>query len=64
MQTNHELSCLDKLRLVQLTITNLPTSFIWNIISFEEAFKNGDSTKFWDYVLGHALNHSVFWNFV
>jgi hypothetical protein len=28
----------------------VPTSFIWMIISFDEAFKYDDGAKFWGYV--------------
>jgi hypothetical protein len=36
----------DEWRLVSLQ-QKIPTSFIWIIISFDEAFKYGDAAEFW-----------------
>jgi hypothetical protein len=50
METAHEPLHLDKWSLVQWKITDMPTSFIWIVVSFLEAFKYGDGAKFWSYV--------------
>jgi len=39
-----------RLCLVHLKIMDIPKSFIWMIILFDEAFKYGDGAKFWGYV--------------
>jgi hypothetical protein len=43
----------DEWRLVSLQ-QKIPTSFIWIIISFDEAFKYGDAAKFWSYITTNA----------
>jgi hypothetical protein len=35
-------------------IMGIPTSFIWIIILFDEAFKYCDDAKFWSFVVAHA----------
>jgi hypothetical protein len=41
---------LDKWSSVQQTIMDMPTSFIWIIILFDEGFKYGDNAEIWGYV--------------
>jgi hypothetical protein len=49
MHTTHETLHSDKWSLVYLKIMDIPTSFIWIVNLFNEAFKCGDGGKFWGY---------------
>jgi hypothetical protein len=63
--TTHEPLHLDKWRFVQWKIMDIPTSFIWNIVFFEEDFDYDSSLKFWGFVWTNAEPLCVeFCNFV
>jgi hypothetical protein len=50
METTRETLHSDEWSLVQWNIMNIPTSFIWIIILFDEAFKYDEGVNFWGYV--------------
>jgi hypothetical protein len=50
VETTHGQLHLDKWIFVQYEIMDIPVSWIWIIILFEELFKYGDGAKFWGYV--------------
>jgi hypothetical protein len=50
MEKTHELMHLGKWSFVHRKIMDIPTSFIWIIIFFDEAFEYGGISKFWGYV--------------
>jgi hypothetical protein len=65
VDTTHETLYLDKLSFVHKQIMEIPTSFIWIIILFDEAFRHGDVESFWGYVGTNAETFCVeFCNFV
>jgi hypothetical protein len=46
-ETTHEpFYLLDKWRLVEWKIVDIPTSFVWIIVLFNEVFQYGDGAKF------------------
>jgi hypothetical protein len=50
METAHEPLDLEQMKFSFVKEIDIPTSFIWIIILFDEAFKYGDGAKF----RGHA----------
>jgi hypothetical protein len=50
MEKYYEPLYLHKRSLIQYMVMDICTIFIWNIILFYEAFKNGDNAKYWGYV--------------
>jgi hypothetical protein len=58
IETTPEPSHLDKFRLAQWKITDIPTSIIFKIILFDEAFKYGDGAKCCGYVGTNAVPQS------
>jgi hypothetical protein len=65
MEIAHEPLHLDNWSLLQWKIKDIPTSFIWIIILFNNAFKYGDGATYWYYVRTTAeLFCGEFCNFV
>jgi hypothetical protein len=47
LKTTRERVHLDKWK---WKIMDIPTSFVWSIILFDEGFKNDNNSKFWFYI--------------